>query len=180
MSSNPPNHDQDSEHTLKHDSKTEVYVGMEKDHSYVDMSLTLKASRKVCSFRGDPELWREFVRFAEEEYGSVCHVLEAMIKAVVSAHVEYSKKERPVFEIRELHIERVVQRSRRIYGEPEFLGEPTSWRKEGSPQKCAVPGCGMKAFARGNYGEVLMWLCKDHFLERKARLRSWHYLEASE
>ena len=157
------------------DSKTLDAQVMDKVHSQDALSLILSQNRKTCSFKGDPELWRGFVRFCEEEYGSVCHVMEPLIKAVVSVHMEYVKKERPFFEIKEMHIERVVQRPRRIYQEPEVPGEARSWREEGSPEKCRV--CGAKAFGRGNFGDVLMWLCRDHFWKKKPGMIGWRVLD---
>lgn len=93
-----------------HDSKTED-------------NFVLDAPRKSCSFKGNRELWKAFVSYSKVNYGSVCHILEPLILAILQSKVVHSRTieaEKTPIVIENLNVQRVVKRHRRVRIEYEL------------------------------------------------------------
>ena len=88
-----------SEQTPNSDSTTEV-------------NLCLDSARATCSFKCERKLWKEFVSYSKANYGSVCHLLEPILKIILSSEVYQSRTIKPIV-IQNLNIERAVKRVRR-------------------------------------------------------------------
>lgn len=95
-------------------------MGIGKNHSDVykrnTIEFDLDEPRKVCSFRGNKRLWKAFVAYCKERFGSTCHVLEPFEIAVLLSGRVFAD---PVVTIENLNVRRVVQRHRRVYYEGE-------------------------------------------------------------
>ncbi|MCD6241394.1 hypothetical protein J7K27_07770 [Candidatus Bathyarchaeota archaeon] len=68
--------------------------------------------RKSVSFKCNEKLWKTFVSWCKARGWTVCHFMEAIIKAVMSAEVYFSRTIRLV-NINNLLVDRVVKRVRR-------------------------------------------------------------------
>lgn len=130
-------------------------------------NLVLCGDRGSCTFKGNRKLWKEFVSYSRANYGSVCHILEPILLAVLKAEVVHSDTIRslpPPIVIKELHIERVVQRHRRVTH--EFVGEANFYDSEATVWKYVptdpselnanghVAGCGCRDCRRIAEGVV--------------------------
>ena len=105
----------------KADSKTNVYPS-EK---------LFLGSRKVASFRCNEELWLSFKQQMKADGSSICHMLEAMINAVLGAYPELVNN-RNTITIEKLDVRRIVQRHRRVSHEYEaetnkYMRNPGFW-----------------------------------------------------
>ena len=76
--------------------------------------------RKSVSFKCNEKLWKTFVSWCKAQGWTVCHFMESIIKAVMSAEVHLSR----TINIENLNVERVVKRVRRYAVEDvdEFSG----------------------------------------------------------
>jgi len=100
---------------------TLVNSDMEKNHEQVDSGITIRldGKRKTVGFKCVGELWDAFVPWSKEHYGSVCHVLEPIIVALMASEVNVKSAAKPLH-IENLTIERAVRRVRRYSVEEEI------------------------------------------------------------
>ena len=76
------------------------------------MSLVYDRRDKVCSFKGNTELWSRFKFECKFRGVSICHVLEALMEAWILGQKAEATLIRPV--VVNLTMEHVVQRPRRM------------------------------------------------------------------
>jgi hypothetical protein len=120
---------------IKPSSKNTQQTTTDQDSTTLD-NLVLCGERRSCTFKGNRKLWKEFVSYSKANYGSVCHILEPILLAVLKAEVVHSDTIRslpPPVVIENLHIERVVQRHRRVSHEYEsetnyYDAKETLWK----------------------------------------------------
>jgi len=97
--------------TTPHDSTTEVIH-------------VLSEPRKTVSFKCNKKLWKTFVDYSKANYGSVCHILEPVMYAILHSKVILSRtieaSSQPVI-IENLNIVRSVKRVRRYVSEVETV-----------------------------------------------------------
>lgn len=86
--------------------------------SITQVDFRLDEPRKSCSFKGNRKLWNTFVSYSKLNYGSVCHVLEPIMIAILESKVNLSHTIKPLH-IENLNIERAVKRVRRYAVEEE-------------------------------------------------------------
>jgi hypothetical protein len=103
------------------DCSTDVNAPMAISHALVNGSRTIHIGekRKVAGFRCDAQLWDEFVKICISRYGSVCHVLEPIITALITKEVVVADGEKALNIEGDIVIERVVKKVRRVYVEEE-------------------------------------------------------------
>ncbi len=113
----------------------EVASGNNKD-SMTEVYLQLEGPRRTCSFKANKKLWDAFNSYAKANYGSVCHLLEPIMQAILTAQVYLGRTlkaeridEAPIV-IENLHVERVVQRHRRVYREYEGVRLGNCYRRD--------------------------------------------------
>jgi len=91
--------------------------------SKTEVDFVLDKPRESCSFKGNRELWKAFVSYSKTNYGSVCHILEPLILAILQSKVVHSRtiedEKRPIV-IENLNVQRVVKRHRRVRIEYEL------------------------------------------------------------
>jgi len=80
--------------------------------SFTEVNYSLDEPRETVGFKCNKKLWNAFVPFSRREYGSVCHVLEPIILALLTSKVNQSKTIKPLH-IENLNVARVVKRVRR-------------------------------------------------------------------
>ena len=91
--------------------------------SKTEDNFVLDEPRKSCSFKGNRELWKAFVSYSKTNYGSVCHILEPLILAILQSKVVHSRTieaEKTPIIIENLNVQRVVKRHRRVRIEYEL------------------------------------------------------------
>ncbi|MGP3705264.1 MAG: hypothetical protein ACKD6O_08255 [Candidatus Bathyarchaeota archaeon] len=93
-------------------------------HSFTEVNFRLDEPRVTVGFKCNKKLWKAFVSFSKREFGSVCHILEPIILALLTAQVNSSRTIKPVV-IQNLSVERVVKRVRRRVVEDE--DESSCW-----------------------------------------------------
>ena len=135
--------------------------------SSTSVNFRLDEPRRTVGFKCNINLWNAFVPYCKANYGSVCHVLEPIIVALLTNQVNLSKTVKPLH-IENLNVERAVKRVRR-YVEEEV--EETDEVKVGL---CDV--CGGAAFARAIEVEGSRLLCKVDFGKVRPSLRGWKVL----
>jgi hypothetical protein len=94
----------------------------EPSQSTTEVDFLLEGARESCSYKGNRKLWKAFVIFSKREYGSVCHILEPILLAILQSKVDFGntlKEQKSPVVIENLRITRVVQRHRRVYHEYE-------------------------------------------------------------
>ena len=94
------------------DNKDKPYDYQDKPDSYTEVNFRLDEPREVVGFRCNKKLWKAFVPFSKQHYGSVCHILEPIILALLTSKVNMSKTIKPLH-IENLNVARVVKRVRR-------------------------------------------------------------------
>ena len=134
--------------------------------SSTSVNFRLDAPRETVGFKCNKKLWKAFVLYSRANYGSVCHVLEPILLALLTSHVNESKTIKPLH-IETLNVERVVKRVRRVDVEVEESGE----RKI---EVCGV--CGRSAFVEGVFPSGSQFLCRADFEKVKSRLKGWRQL----
>ena len=95
---------------------------MKKPDSNTEVVFVLDGPRKSCSFKGNRKLWKAFVSYSKREYGSVCHILEPIILAILQSKVVHGatmEAEKTPIVIENLNVQRVVKRQRRVMQEFE-------------------------------------------------------------
>lgn len=102
-------------------SDSTVNEGQTDNDSSTVVNFALGGPRKSVGFKCNKKLWDAFVSYSKAEYGSVCHLLEPIIYAILTARVNLSKtmKADQSIVIENFNVERVVQRHRRIYREEQ-------------------------------------------------------------
>lgn len=80
--------------------------------SVTEVNFRLDEPRKSVGFKCNKKLWKAFVAFSKREYGSVCHILEPMMIAILTSQVNQSNTLR-LLRIENLNVARVVKRVRR-------------------------------------------------------------------
>jgi len=103
------------------DSTTKVYLPEKR----------FKGERKVVSFRCNKKLFLTFKQQMKADGNTVCHVLEAMISAVLGAYPQLVNN-RNTITIENLHVKRNVLRHRRVSHEFEsqvnkYDSSTTTW-----------------------------------------------------
>ena len=131
------------------------------------VNFDLGEPRKTVGFKCNRNLWNAFVPHCKANYGSVCHVLEPIIVALLSSKVNLSQTVKPLH-IENFTVERAVRRVRRYSVEVEASGETAS-------EVCVI--CGRKAFARAFGAGGSRFLCRGHFDKAKSGLVGWKLLE---
>jgi len=131
------------------------------------VNFRLDEPRRTVGFKCNINLWNAFVPYCKTNFGSVCHVLEPIIIALLTSQVNLSKTIKPLH-IENLNVERAVKRVRR-YAVEEV--EETDVVKVGL---CSV--CGGAAFARAIEVEGSRLLCKVDFKKVRPSLRGWKVL----
>lgn len=91
----------------------------EKPDSYTEVNFRLDEPRVTVGFKCNKKLWKAFVPFSKQYYGSVCHILEPIMIALLTSQVNLSKTIKPL-RIENLNVARVVKRVRR-YPEEEVI-----------------------------------------------------------
>jgi len=89
-----------------------------KTDSITEVHLRLDEPRKSVSFKCNKKLWEAFVLKCKAESGSVCHVLEPIILALLTSKVHLGSTIKPLH-VENLHVERAVKRVRRYAVEIE-------------------------------------------------------------
>jgi len=89
--------------------------------SFTKVNFRLDGERETVGFKCNKKLWKAFVRFSKREYGSVCHILEPIILAILTSKVNQSKTIKPIV-IENLRVERAVKRVRRYSVEDSNSG----------------------------------------------------------
>lgn len=107
-----------------------------KPDSSTEVNYRLDEPRKTVGFKCNVKLWKAFVQFSKPNYGSVCHILEPMMIAVLASKVNQSRTITPLI-IENLNVARVVKRVRRYEVEEESL-EFLEY------SSCRFPNCGRK------------------------------------
>jgi hypothetical protein len=90
----------------------------EQSASSTVVNFRLDEPRKSVGFKCNKKLWKAFVSFSKQNYGSVCHVLEPMMIAILTSRVNLSETLKPLH-VENLNVSRVVKRVRRISEEIE-------------------------------------------------------------
>jgi len=87
----------------------------QKNHkdSTTNVSRVWRGPKSTHSFRCSDKLWNSFVSETKAQGDSVCHVMEAIISGVLGVLKEDVYK-RSTVTIENLHVQRVVQRHRRV------------------------------------------------------------------
>jgi hypothetical protein len=104
----------------------------QQDSSTV-VNLTLDEPRKTVGFKCNKKLWDAFVCYSVANYGSVCHLLEPVIYAILTAKVNLSKTmktENSPIVIENFTVERVVKRVRRAYTEYKGVREANYFKAQ--------------------------------------------------
>jgi hypothetical protein len=119
MSSNPPNHESLSQKPTDTEQPKETFSPdiqtteqNPSSDSATEVNLSLNSARVTCSFKCERKLWKAFISYSQANYGSVCHLLEPILKIIVSSEVYQSRTIKPIV-IQNLNIERAVKRVRR-------------------------------------------------------------------
>jgi hypothetical protein len=133
------------------------------------VNFDLGEPRKTVGFKCNINLWNAFVPHCKANYGSVCHVLEPIIVALLSSKVNLSQTVKPLH-IENFTVERAVRRVRRYSVEKMEETEVVS-------EVCVV--CQKKAFAQAISVGGSRFLCRGHFVKAKSGLVGWKLLEVS-
>jgi len=107
----------------KHNTKTKQDSITEDNFVLDEPRKSCSFNRKSCSFKGNRELWKAFVSYSKLNYGSVCHILEPLILAILQSKVVHSRTmeaEKTPIVIENLNVQRVVKRHRRVRIEYEL------------------------------------------------------------
>lgn len=87
--------------------------------------------KRVCSFKGDPEIWSRFKEGCLERGVSVCHVLDALMEAWLQGQKAEATVIKPV--VVNLHMQHVVKRPRRAQTFDDMLFQT---RRKNWPPPC--------------------------------------------
>ena len=131
------------------------------------VNFDLGEPRKTVGFKCNINLWNSFVPYCKANYGSVCHVLEPIIVALLSSKVNLSQTVKPLH-IENFNVERAVKRVRRYA--VEQIGEEL----EVSSEVCVE--CGKAAYAKVIDGDGSRFLCRADFGKVKLKLLGWKVL----
>ncbi len=82
------------------------------DDSNTNVIMVWKGPKSVHSFRCSDKLWKAFVHETKAQGDSVCHVMEAIIAAVLGV-LKQDVYNRNTIKIEKLQVQRVVERHRR-------------------------------------------------------------------
>jgi hypothetical protein len=130
------------------------------------VNFRLDEPRRTVGFKCNINLWNAFVPYCKANFGSVCHVLEPIIVALLTSKVNLSTTIKPL-RIENLNVERAVKRVRR------YSVEKVDGIEIGS-KCCAV--CGGAVFARVNEPGGVRFLCEVDFGKVRSRLLGWKEL----
>jgi hypothetical protein len=135
--------------------------------SSTSVNFRLDEPRKTVGFKCNKKLWEAFVPYCKANFGSVCHVLEPIILALLTSQVNLSTTIKSL-RIENLNVERAVKRVRR------YSVEKVDDADIGS-KRCAV--CGKAAFALAIEQSGSRFLCKEDLARVKCKLKGWNVLD---
>lgn len=128
--------------------------------SITEVHFDLTEPRKSVSFKCNEKLWKAFVSKIKREGGSVCHILEPIVLALLTAKVHLSNTMQPVV-IQHLHVQRVVQRHRRVYHESEYVDVVQDVVHLGEPGVCHECGSRSYVHPRITVNNQRVFLCRS-------------------
>lgn len=130
----------------------------QRSDSSTVVNFRLEGPRETVGFKCNKKLWKAFVSLSKREYGSVCHILEPIILALLTAQVNQGKTMKPVV-IERLIVQRVVQRHRRVYHESEHMDVVQNVVQLGEPGICQECGCRSRVYPRITVNSQRVFLC---------------------
>ena len=147
--------------------------------SSTEVNFTLDEPRRTVGFKCNKKLWDAFVDYSKHEYGSVCHILEPVILAILTSKVNLSRTmkdaQQPIV-IENLNVQRVVRRIRRIGKESfeETYQDVVQIGKRGICHDCKTTYGVSPYIASGNQRVFLCGSCVKRWLsEHRIRVEEW-------